>query len=156
MADLHIICAGSLLGVALKQEQISFPVGKVNRMQLYPMSFKEFVIAAGRDDLIRIFEGWPADREIPDLYKAPMEKLLKEYYIVGGMPEAVKAWIESHDFDEVEEIQNEILDDYADDFSKHAPLTEVPKIRWIWDSVPVQLAKENNKFIFSHVRQGKI
>ena len=155
MADLHIICAGSLLGVALKREQISFPVGKVNRMQLYPMSFKEFVIAAGRDDLIRIFEGWPADREIPDLYKAPMEKLLKEYYIVGGMPEAVKAWIESHDFDEVEEIQNEILDDYADDFSKHAPLTEVPKIRWIWDSVPVQLAKENNKFIFSHVRQGK-
>ncbi len=155
MGDLHIICAGSLLGGALKREQISFPVGKVNRMQLYPMSFKEFVIASGRDDLIRVFEAWPTEREIPDLYKGPMEKLLKEYYIVGGMPEAVKAWIESHDYAEVEEIQNEILDDYADDFSEHAPLTEVPKIRWIWDSVPVQLAKENNKFIFSHVRQGK-
>ena len=149
--DLHIICAGSLLGVALKQEQISFPVGKVNRMQLYPMSFKEFVIANDRSDLIELFDEWPVDREIPELYKAPMEKLLKEYYIVGGMPEAVKTWIEAHDYDEVEEVQNEILHDYADDFSKHAPLNEVPKIRWIWDSVPVQLAKENNKFIFSHL-----
>ena len=153
--DLHIICAGSLLGVALKQEQISFPVGKVNRMQLYPMSFKEFVIANDRSDLIELFDEWPVDREIPELYKAPMEKLLKEYYIVGGMPEAVKTWIEAHDYDEVEEVQNEILHDYADDFSKHAPLNEVPKIRWIWDSVPVQLSKENNKFIFSHVKEGK-
>ena len=155
MRDLHIICAGSLLGVALKQEQISFPVGKVNRLQLYPMNFKEFVIANGRSDLIEVFDEWPADRVIPELYKTPMEKLLKEYYIVGGMPEAVKTWIETHDYDEVEEVQNEILDGYADDFSKHVPLREVPKIRWIWDSVPVQLAKENNKFIFSHVREGK-
>ena len=155
MRDLHIICAGSLLGVALKQEQISFPVGKVNRLQLYPMNFKEFVIANGRSDLIEVFDEWPVDRVIPELYKTPMEKLLKEYYIVGGMPEAVKTWIETHDYDEVEEVQNEILDGYADDFSKHVPLREVPKIRWIWDSVPVQLAKENNKFIFSHVREGK-
>ena len=155
MRDLHIICAGSLLGVALKQEQISFPVGKVNRMKLYPMSFKEFVIANGRTDLIETFSEWPEDREIPDLYKIPMEKLLKDYYIVGGMPEAVKTWIKSQDYDEVEEVQNEILSGYAEDFSKHAPLNVVPKIRWIWDSVPVQLAKENNKFIFSHVKEGK-
>jgi predicted AAA+ superfamily ATPase len=84
-----------------------------------------------------------------------MEELLKAYYIVGGMPEVVKTWIETHDYDEVEEVQNEILEDSADDFSKHAPLTDVPKIRWIWDSVPVQLAKENNKFVFSHVKKGK-
>ena len=155
MRDLHIICAGSLLGVALKEEQISFPVGKVNRLQLYPMSFKEFIIANGREDLIETFSEWPTDREIPELYTAPMEELLKEYYIVGGMPEVVKTWIETEDYDEVEELQNEILGDYADDFSKHAPLTDVPKIRWIWDSVPVQLAKENNKFIFSHVKEGK-
>ncbi len=77
------------------------------------------------------------------------------YYIVGGMPEAVKTWIRTHDYAEVEEVQNEILSDYADDFSKHAPLTDVPKIRLIWDFVPVQLAKENNKFIFSHVKEGK-
>lgn len=155
MKELHLICAGSLLGVAIKRQRISFPVGKVNRMQLYPMSFKEFVIANDRTDLIEIFEKWPVDRPIPELYSVPMIKLLKEYYVVGGMPEAVKTWIETHDMDEVEAVQNEILSDYADDFSKHAPLSEVPKIRWIWDSVPVQLAKENNKFVFSHVKEGK-
>ena len=155
MRELHLVCAGSLLGVAIKKEQISFPVGKVNRLRLYPMSFKEFVIASGREDLINVFEKWPADRPIPELHSVPMKALLKEYYIVGGMPEAVKTWIETRDFDAVEEVQNEILRDYADDFSKHAPASEVPKIRWVWDSIPVQLAKENNKFIFSHVKQGK-
>ena len=155
MKELHLICAGSLLGVALKEQNISFPVGKVNRLQLYPMNFKEFVIANGRQDLIDIFSEWPIDRVIPELYADPAKKLLKEYYLVGGMPEAVKTWVETKDIREVEEIQNEILKDYADDFSKHAPAKEVPKIRWIWDSVPVQLAKENNKFVFSHVKEGK-
>ncbi len=154
-SDLHLICAGSLLGVALKEENISFPVGKVNRMQLYPMSFKEFVTASGRQDLIDTFVGWPSDREIPDLYMGPMKTLLKEFYVVGGMPEAVKTWVGTHDTDEVEKVLREILDDYADDFSKHAPASELPKIRWIWESVPVQLAKENNKFVFSHVKEGK-
>ena len=155
MKDLHLICAGSLLSVAIKKENISFPVGKVNRMQLYPMSFKEFVIANDGEDLINTFEKWPIDRPVPELYSVPMKKLLKEYYIVGGMPEVVKTWIETHNTDDVEEIQKEILNDYADDFSKHAPAVEIPKIRWIWDSVPVQLAKENNKFVFSHVKEGK-
>ena len=154
-AELHLVCTGSLLGVAVNHNQISFPVGKVNRLKLYPMSFKEFVIANGREDLIKIFENWPLDREIPDLYSVPMKKLLKDFYIVGGMPEAVKVWIDTHNIEEVEEIQNEILRDYADDFSKHAPISELAKIRWIWDSVPVQLAKENNKFVFSHVKEGK-
>ncbi len=153
--NLHLVCAGSLLGVALKQENISFPVGKVNRLQLFPMNFKEFLIASEREDLVKIFENWPTDRAIPELYSIPMKKLLKEYYVVGGMPEAVKTWLSTRDFDEVEQVQTEILRDYSDDFSKHAPLSEVPKIRWIWDSVPVQLAKENNKFIFSHVKEGK-
>lgn len=155
MNELHLVCAGSLLGVAMKRERVSFPVGKINRLRLYPMSFKEFVLANGREDLIEVFRDWPTDRSIPDLYKIPMEKLLKEYYIVGGMPEAVKTWVQTHDVEEVEEIQKTILSDYADDFSKHAPANEVPKIRWIWDSVPVQLAKENNKFVFSHVKEGK-
>ncbi|MCR5768586.1 MAG: ATP-binding protein [Lachnospiraceae bacterium] len=153
--ELHLICAGSLLGVSIKKENISFPVGKVNRLRLYPMSFKEFVIANGRNDLIEVFESWPVDRPVPELYSVPMKQLLKDYYIVGGMPEAVKTWVETHDAGEVEEVQNEILDDYADDFSKHAPVSEIPKIRWIWDSIPVQLAKENNKFVFSHVKEGK-
>ena len=153
--ELHLICTGSLLGVAVKHNQISFPVGKVNRLKLYPMNFKEFVIANGREDLIKIFENWQEDREIPDLYSVPMKKLLKDFYIVGGMPEVVKVWIDTHNIEEVEEVQNEILRDYSDDFSKHAPISELPKIRWIWDSVPVQLAKENNKFVFSHVKEGK-
>lgn len=155
MKELHLICAGSLLGVALKREKISFPVGKINRLQLYPMSFKEFVIANGREDLIEIFKDWPSDRPVPDLYSVPMKSLLKEFYIVGGMPEAVKMWVETHDIAEVEEIQEGILKDYSDDFSKYAPVNDIPKIRWIWDSVPVQLAKENNKFVFSHVKEGK-
>lgn len=89
--ELHVVCAGSLLGVTLNRNHTSFPVGKVSRLELYPMSFKEFVIANGREDLIQTFAEWPADREIPDLYKIPMEKMLREFYAVGGMPEAVKA-----------------------------------------------------------------
>lgn len=155
MRELHLICAGSLLGVAIKQENISFPVGKVNRIQMYPMSFREFVIADGGKKYLDALESWPTDKAIADLYKIPMEKYLKAYYIVGGMPEVVSEWVTSHDYNEIEVIQDEILADYADDFSKHAPLKEVEKIRWIWDSVPTQLAKENNKFMFSHVKEGK-
>ena len=153
--ELHVICAGSLLGVSIKRDHMSFPVGKVNRLQLYPMSFKEFVIACGRTDLLEILDRWPTDRAVPDLYAAPMKKLLKEYYIIGGMPEAVQTWLDTHDYNEVTDVHMEILRDYADDFSKYAPVNEVPKIRWIWDSIPVQLAKENNKFVFSHVKAGK-
>lgn len=155
LKELHLVCAGSLLGVALKQENISFPVGKVNRMQMYPMSFKEFLMAVGHEDYLEVFSNWAIDRVIPDLYTVPMKKLLKEYYFVGGMPEAVKEFSESGDFDEVATIQKEILKDYADDFSKHAPIAEIEKIRMIWDSIPKQLAKENNKFMFSHVKDGK-
>ena len=155
MRNLHLICAGSLLGVAIKKQQLSFPVGKVNRLELHPMDFREFVIAKGRDDLIRVFENWPANREIPDLYSVPMKKLLKEFYVVGGMPEAVKTWVETGNIEDVEEVLSGILKDYADDFSKHAPEENVIKMRWIWDSIPVQLARENRKFMFSHVREGK-
>ena len=153
--DLHLVCAGSLLGVAIKKEKVSFPVGKVNRLRLYPMSFKEFVLANGREDLIETFSDWSMDRPIPEIYSTPMQNMMKDFFIVGGMPEVVKSWVERHDQDEVDEIQSEILSDYADDFSKHASENEVMKIRWIWESVPVQLAKENNKFVFSHVKQGK-
>ena len=155
MRELHLICAGSLLGVAIREKQISFPVGKVNRVELYPMNFKEFAMACGRTDFIQVFENWAVDRAIPDLYSVQMKKLLKEYYVVGGMPEAVKTWVESGSVEEVEQVQNDILKDYADDLSKHAPEGDVVKIRWIWDSIPVQLAKENRKFIFSHVKEGK-
>lgn len=155
MKELHLVAAGSLLGVALKQENISFPVGKVNRMQLYPMNFKEFLQAMGEEKYLRLFEEWDVDREIPEVYTKPLERMLKSYYVVGGMPEAVLEYSNTNDFHVVMEIQDEILADYADDFSKHAPITEIEKIRLIWDSIPKQLAKENNKFVFSHVKEGK-
>lgn len=155
MPQLHIACAGSLLGVALKKENISFPVGKVNRLSMYPMSFAEFIIAMGKEKYIQLFENWQTDREIPSVYTEKLERLLKEYYIVGGMPAVVQEYINTKDFENIKKIQNEILQDYADDFSKHAPISEIEKIRMIWHSVPKQLAKENNKFVFSHVKQGK-
>ena len=153
--NLHVACAGSLLGVALKKENISFPVGKVNHMQMFPMSFKEFLVALGEEKFIELFSNWDLNREIPDAFSKPLEHLLKEYYIVGGMPEVVQRYINSKDLKLVQEIQDEILLDYADDFSKHAPVSEIEKIRLVWDSVPKQLAKENSKFIFSHVKEGK-
>lgn len=155
LRDLHVVCAGSLLGVALKNENISFPVGKVNRMQMHPMSFKEFVEARGQNRFIELFENWNRDREIPEAYTRPMEQLLNEYYVVGGMPEVVQEFVKSNDFKVVQDIQDEILADYADDFSKHIPHPEIEKTRLIWNSVPKQLAKENNKFVFSHVKEGK-
>lgn len=153
--ELHVVCAGSLLGVALKRENISFPVGKVNRMQMFPMNFVEFLMACGEDKYVQLFSEWPIDREIPEVYTRPLERLLKEYFVVGGMPEAVSEYAISKDFEKVGKIQDEILEDYADDFSKHAPVSEIEKIRMTWDSVPKQLAKENNKFVFSHVKEGK-
>ena len=155
MRELHVACAGSLLGVALKNENIAFPVGKVNRMQMYPMSFREFVVANGQEKYIEVLTDWDSGREIPEVYSRPLEHLLREYYVVGGMPEVVQEYVNAHDFKSVQEIQDEILADYADDFSKHAPVSEIEKIRLVWDSIPKQLAKENNKFIFSHVKEGK-
>ena len=155
LPELHVACAGSLLGVALKQENISFPVGKVNRLQMYPMNFREFLIALEEGRYIGFFGKWDVNREIPEVYTRPMEQLLKTYYAVGGMPEVVLEYVENRDFQTVMEIQDEILSDYADDFSKHAPVSEIEKIRLIWESIPKQLAKDNNKFVFSHVKEGK-
>jgi len=153
--ELHLICAGSLLGVALKKENTSFPVGKVNRMQMYPMNFKEFLVAIGEERYIELFSKWDVNRVIPETYARPLEQMLKTYYAVGGMPEVVNEYAENRDFQTVIEIQDEILSDYADDFSKHAPVAEIEKLRMIWESIPKQLAKDNNKFVFSHVKDGK-
>ena len=153
--ELHIICAGSLLGVAMKQENISFPVGKVDRLQMYPMSFSEFLRADGNLHLYNAIQKYSLDREIPELYTTKLEKELKYYYIVGGMPEAVSKWCDTHNFEQVDKIQENILIDYSNDFTKHAPTADIPKLGWIWESIPKQLAKDNNKFIFSHVKAGK-
>ena len=154
MPDLHIIAAGSLLGVALRKEGMSFPVGKIDRMEMYPMSFEEFVIADGGKKYIDGIKKMKFESEIPDIYTVPFEKYLKNYYIIGGMPEAVQTWVDTHDYKEVEEVQDRILKDYADDFGKHTTPDTATKIRLIWDAIPSQIARENNKFIFSHVKKG--
>lgn len=155
LPELHVMCAGSLLGVELKHQNVSFPVGKIDRLQMFPMSFTEFLAADDGMKYLTLARSRKADESIPELCRIPLEKAYRQYLIVGGMPAAVKMWIQTHNFQEVERIQDSILDDYADDFAKHAPPSEVPKIHWVWDSVPKQLAKENNKFVFSHVREGK-
>ena len=105
-----------------------------------------------------VYEGvekYAIDGELPELYTAKLEKAIKYYYIVGGMPEVVAKWVETHNFEKVEKLQDNILQDYSSDFAKHAPKTDIPKLGWIWDSIPKQLAKDNNKFVFSHVKAGK-
>ena len=154
LPELHVIAAGSLLGIALKEQGISFPVGKVQRLEMFPMSFEEFVIADGGEKYLNGISKLPLGREISELYSVPMQKYLQNYYIVGGMPEAVKIWIQTHDYNQVEEIQNQILKDYADDFGKHTTPDTAIKIKLIWDAIPSQIAKDNNKFIFSHVKEG--
>lgn len=154
MQELHLIAAGSLLGVALRKEGISFPVGKVDRMEMFPMSFEEFVAADGGEKYIAGIKKMELAREIPEAYSIPLEKYLKNYYIVGGMPEAVQTWVDTHDYKEVEDVQDRILKDYADDFGKHTTADTATKIRLIWDAIPSQIARDNNKFIFSHVKKG--
>lgn len=154
MPELHIVAAGSLLGVALRENGISFPVGKVDRIDMYPMSFEEFVKADGGERFIEGVKKLPVERELSELYTVPLEKYLKNYYIVGGMPEAVQEWVDTHDYHSVEAVQDQIIKDYADDFGKYTTPETAIKIRMIWDSIPVQIAKDNNKFIFSHVKHG--
>lgn len=154
LPELHIIAAGSLLGVALNREGLSFPVGKVERLNMYPLSFEEFVTANGDRKLIEGLKSLDKMKEIPLLYSEPLRKHLLNYYILGGMPEVVESWISSHSYEEAEAIQANIIQDYENDFAKYAPVSELARIRQVWHSVPEQLAKENNKFIFSHVREG--
>lgn len=154
MPKLHIISAGSLLGVALREEGISFPVGKVDRIDMYTMSFEEFVEADGGKKYLDGLNKLEREREIPELFTAALEKYYRNYLIIGGMPEVVQTWVDTHDYKEVEEVQSRILKDYADDFGKYVTAETATKIRMIWDSIPVQIARDNSKFIFSHVKDG--
>lgn len=147
----HIVCAGSLLGIAL-HEGTSFPVGKVDFLSLYPLSFKEFLMATVGKRFAEILEN--QDYLMITHFKQTYIDALKQYYFVGGMPEAVQSFVEEKNFNEVREIQKRILSAYEQDFSKHAPIGIVPKIRMIWSSIPSQLAKENKKFIYGLVREG--
>lgn len=147
----HIVCAGSLLGIAL-HGGTSFPVGKVDFLSLYPLSFKEFLTATAGERFAGLLD--KQDYQMITSFKQTYIDALKQYYFVGGMPEAVQSFAEEKDFNEVREIQKRILAAYEQDFSKHAPIEIVPKIRMIWNSIPSQLAKENKKFIYGLVREG--
>ena len=147
----HIICAGSLLGIALHQGT-SFTVGKVDFLNLYPLSFKEFLMATEKERFASLLD--KQDYLMATSFKQSYIDALKQYYFVGGLPEAVLRFAEEKDFNEVRSIQKRILTAYEQDFSKHAPNEIVPKIRMIWNSIPSQLAKENKKFVYGLVREG--
>lgn len=147
----HIVCAGSLLGIALHQGT-SFPVGKVDFLKLYPLSFQEFLMATGKERFAALLD--QQDYQMVSSFKQTYVDALKQYYFVGGMPEAVESFAQSKDFNEVRAIQKRILAAYEQDFSKHAPNDIVPRLRMLWNSIPSQLAKENKKFIYGLVREG--
>lgn len=149
--EYQIICAGSLLGVAL-HSGTSFPVGKVEFLDLYPLSFFEFIDAMGKEHFVSLLE--KGDFEMSKTFRLEYIGLLKQYYFVGGMPEAVLRFSQNGDYKEVREIQQRILDAYEQDFSKHAPNEVVPRIRMLWHSIPSQLSKENKKFIYGLIKEG--
>ena len=151
LPEYHVMAAGSLLGVH-QHHGTGFPVGKVNTLNLYPMSFLEFLEALGYGYDVEIIESgnWQNMKLFADRYT----HLLKLYYFIGGMPEVVSTYVETEDFAEVRKVQNEILSNYANDFSKHVPASLAAKLSLIWESVPEQLAKENRKFIFSEVQKN--
>ncbi|MDO4553448.1 MAG: ATP-binding protein [Bacillota bacterium] len=151
--EYHIVCAGSLLGVAL-HKQLSFPVGKVDFLTLYPMSFPEFLRAAGPENLADFVESFKQGDALPEPIAERLVTFLRQYYITGGMPEAVETWCRTHNMEQVESVQQAIINSYELDFAKHAPAKDFPKLSAIWRSIPEQLAKENTKFIFSHVKKG--
>lgn len=147
----HIVCAGSLLGIAL-HEGTSFPVGKVDFLPLYPLSFKEFLMAVAGERFAGLLNY--LDFQMIASFKQTYIDALKQYFFIGGMPEAVQSFVEERDFNAVRNIQKRILAAYEQDFSKHAPIEIVPKIRMIWNSIPSQLARENKKFVYGLVREG--
>lgn len=149
--EYHVVVAGSLLGLTL-HEGISFPVGKVDMIRMFPMTFREFLMACGDERMADLLA--KNDTKLIETIGEKFENLLRQYYYTGGMPAAVKEYIDSHDLQKVRDIQKQILFDYRRDFSKHAPANQVPRINMVWDSIPSQLAKENRKFIYGAMKKG--
>ncbi|MBQ8220329.1 MAG: ATP-binding protein [Bacteroidaceae bacterium] len=149
--EFHIAVAGSLLGISL-HSNVSYPVGKVNTLNVYPMNFEEFLLAKGEIEAYKLLTS--RDFSVINLLHDKFVDLLRQYYYVGGMPEVVKKYVETGALQEVRRIQNEILHGYDRDFSKHAPKEQVPRIRMVWKSIPSQLFKDNKKFIYGTLRKG--
>lgn len=150
--EYHVICAGSLLGIRLSK--VSFPVGKVDFLNLYPMTFSEFLIADNSENLVDVMKKTVEIKEIPKVFEDKLIEKLKIYYIIGGMPEVVYSWINDKDIEKVNKIQKNILIAYENDFSKHTDVNTANKISLIWNNIPSQLARENKKFVYQVVKEG--
>ena len=149
----HIACAGSLLGITLAKPS-SFPVGKVNFMQIDPMTFTEFLFANEDENLANYLESVDTLEPIPEAFFNPLQEKLKMYYVTGGMPESILMWTEARDVSAMQEALSGIIDAYERDFAKHPNVSEFPKLSMIWKSIPSQLAKENKKFLYKVVKPG--
>ena len=150
--EYHIICAGSLLGIRLSHS--SFPVGKVDFLNLYPMSFSEFLIADGFSNLVDYMSNINEIKPLEEIITSQLEEKLKAYFIVGGMPEVVNSWVNEKDILRVNYLQDSILSSYENDFAKHITNNEAIKVSLIWNGIPSELAKENKKFIYGLVKEG--
>lgn len=151
--DIHIVAAGSLLGVKLSTPG-SFPVGKVNFLHLFPMSFMEFLDGMGESRYRRLLENVSKPIPLSEAFHVHLIDLLRQYYFVGGMPEAINHFTETADGRETRKIQEDIIKSYIMDFAKHAPASDIPKLTLLWDSIPKHLAKENKKFVFNAVKKS--
>ncbi|MCL2786067.1 MAG: ATP-binding protein [Methanomassiliicoccaceae archaeon] len=150
--EYHVACAGSLLGVMLSKPY-SFPVGKVDRLKMYPLTFKEFLLANSEDLVVEYIDANYPAAAIPAPVADKLTTYLNQYFLIGGMPAAVASWITKKDIRKIDVILDTIIKDYADDFAKHA-FESLTKLTLIWSSIPVQLARENKKFVFGHVKAG--
>lgn len=148
----HIMAAGSLLGVAVRQRQMSFPVGQVDFLHLHPLNFREFLAALGEENLVETLE--KANEKLLRVIHGKLVNRLKEYLYVGGMPEVVSIYARSRDFSEVRRVQLQIIQGYENDFSKYTAPRDVPRIHAVWNSVPIQLARENRKFVYKYLGEG--
>lgn len=149
----HVACAGSLLGIALSKP-VSFPVGKVDFLEIQPMTFTEFLMANGDENLVAYSNSLKSIEPVPEAFFNPLYEKLKMYFVTGGMPESVRSWTQDRDIDLVQRVLSNILGAYERDFAKHPNPTDFPKILLIWKSIPSQLARENNKFLYSAVKEG--
>lgn len=149
----HVVCAGSLLGIALAKPS-SFPVGKVDFLQINPMTFTEFLMANGDDNLSTYLDSITSIEQIPDAFFNPLCEKLKMYYVTGGMPESVLLWTQDRDVEAMQKALSNIVEAYERDFGKHPDVSQFPKISMLWKSVPSQLARENKKFIYKVVKEG--
>lgn len=152
-AHYHVACAGSLLGITLSKP-VSFPVGKVDFLEITPMTFTEFLLANGDANFVDYMENMDRIESIPEAFFNPLYEKLKMYFVTGGMPESVRSWTQDRDVDLMQQVLSNILGAYERNFSKHPEPKDFPKISMIWKSIPSQLARENKKFIYKVVKEG--